>query len=319
LSERKAGLRSIQVLREIVGLQSGQHQCVLAVGNFDGVHMGHQSVIRQLRAQADMLQVPAVVLTFEPLPLEHFSPKTAPARLTNFRQKIELLEALSVDKVLCLRFGDTLAKLSAQAFVQDLLVDALGVRRIIAGDDFRYGHNREGDLASLRLASEKYGFEVIPADTFHYNGVRVSSSLVRGYLSLGDFSQANGMLGRPYQISGRVIHGDKRGRLLGFPTANLALNRKNIPLSGVYAVRVHGLDDKVYGGVASIGTRPVFNGVKVLLETYIFEFDQQIYGRRISIEFLKHLRDERDFATVDALCTQMQKDEKRAREHLAKL
>jgi len=292
---------------------------VLAVGNFDGVHMGHQSVIRQLRAQADMLQVPAVVLTFEPLPLEHFSPKTAPARLTNFRQKIELLEALSVDKVLCLRFGDTLAKLSAQAFVQDLLVDALGVRRIIAGDDFRYGHNREGDLASLRLASEKYGFEVIPADTFHYNGVRVSSSLVRGYLSLGDFSQANGMLGRPYQISGRVIHGDKRGRLLGFPTANLALNRKNIPLSGVYAVRVHGLDDKVYGGVASIGTRPVFNGVKVLLETYIFEFDQQIYGRRISIEFLKHLRDERDFATVDALCTQMQKDEKRAREHLAKL
>ncbi len=309
----------MQVLRELSRLQTGQHQCVLAVGNFDGVHLGHQSVIRQLRAQADQLQVPAVVLTFEPLPLEHFSPKTAPARLTNFRQKVELLEQLSVDKVLCLRFDDSLSSLSAQAFVQDLLVNALGVRRIIAGEDFRYGHNRAGDLASLRLAGDQYGFEVIPAETFHYNGIRVSSSLVRGYLALGDFSQANAMLGRPYQISGRVIHGDKRGRQLGFPTVNLAMKRKNMPLSGVYAVRVHGLDDKVYGGVASIGTRPVFNGEKVLLETYIFEFDQQVYGKRISIEFLKHLRDERDFATVEALCVQMQKDEKRAREFLAKL
>ena len=309
----------MQLIRQLSSLGSGNHQSVVAIGNFDGVHIGHQSVIRQLRHHADQLGLPAVVLTFDPLPLEHFTPGSAPARLTDFRLKLELLDQLSVDKVLCLRFGESLASLSAQAFVKDLLVDGLGIKRIIAGDDFRFGKNREGNLDLLNQAGANYGFEVIPADTFHYNGVRVSSSLVRGYLAIGDFSHASTLLGRPYKISGRVIHGDKRGRTLGYPTANLAMKRKNSPLSGVYAVRVHGLDDVIYDGVASIGTRPVFNGDRVLLETYIFEFNQQIYGQRISVEFLKHLRDERDFPTVEALCEQMQKDEKRARDFLAKL
>jgi len=309
----------MKIIRQLSDLKPGEHQCVVAIGNFDGVHLGHQSVIRQLRHHADQLGLPAVVVTFDPLPLEYFSPKSAPARLTNFRQKIELLDQLSVDKVICLRFGEALASLSAPAFVKLLLVDGLGVKRIIAGEDFRFGQNRVGNLAMLQQAGVNNGFEVIPADTFYYNGVRVSSSLVRGYLAIGEFSQASSLLGRPYQISGKVIHGDKRGRDLGFPTANLAIRRSNTPLSGVYAVRVHGLDNVVYYGVANIGTRPVFNGDRVLLETYIFEFDHQIYGRRISIEFLKHLRDERDFATVEALCEQMKKDEKRARDFLAKV
>ena len=308
----------MKIIRQVSGLIAGQQQSVVAIGNFDGVHLGHQSVIRQLRQHADQMQLPAVVLTFEPLPLEHFSPRSAPARLTSFRQKLELLDQLSVDKVLCLRFGASLASLPAQTFVKEMLVDGLGARRIIAGSDFQFGQNRSGNIALLQEAGGQYGFDVIPADTFIYNSVRVSSSLVRGYLALGQFDQANSLLGRTYQISGKVVHGDKRGRVLGFPTANLAFKRKNTPLAGVYVVRVHGLD-KVYNGVASLGTRPVFNGDRILLETFLFEFDQQIYGQRISVEFLKHLRDERDFVTVEALCEQMQKDEKRAREFLAKM
>jgi riboflavin kinase / FMN adenylyltransferase len=309
----------MKIIRRLEDLQKNTHQSVVTIGNFDGVHIGHQSVLRQLRQHADELGVPAVVLTFEPLPLEHFSPRSAPARLTDFRQKVELLDQLSVDKVLCLRFGPALASLSAEAFVKDLLVDGLGIKRLIAGADFRFGRNREGNLELLQQAGRQYGFDVIPAQTFDYNGIRVSSSLVRGHLALGDFTHAGSLLGRPFKMSGRVIHGDKRGRELGYPTANMALKRRNCPLAGVYAVRVHGLDDVIYDAVASIGTRPVFNGDRLLLETFIFGFDRQIYGQRISVEFLKHLRDERDFPTVEALCEQMQKDEKRARDFLAKL
>lgn len=309
----------MKIIRQHTTLQANSSGCVLTVGNFDGVHLGHQSVIRQLCEHAQELGVPAVVLTFDPLPLEYFSPGSAPARLTDFRTKMTLLKQLCVDKVICLRFGADLAALSASTFVDEILVRGLGVRRIIAGTDFQFGRNREGTLEYLAGAGQTHGFEVIPAQTFLYNGIRVSSSLIRGYLALGDFAQANSMLGRSYQISGRVIHGDKRGRELGFPTANLALKRHNTPLAGIYVVRVHGLDGKVYDGVASLGTRPVFNGDRILLETYIFGFDREIYGQRISVEFLKHLRDERDFQSVEALCEQMRKDEKRAREYLEKL
>lgn len=308
----------MKIIRSDSGLKSSGSRCVVTIGNFDGVHLGHQAVIRQLCEQAQELGVPAVVLTFDPLPLEYFSPNAAPARLTDFRHKMELMEQLSVDKVVCLRFGPSVAALSAESFVKELLVEGLGIERIVVGTDFQFGQNREGNLEYLQQAGQRYGFEVIPARTFHYNGLRVSSSLIRGYLALGDFAQANAMLGRTYRIGGKVIHGDKRGRELGYPTANIALKRRNTPLSGIYVVRVHGIDDVVYNGIASIGTRPVFDGDRVLLETFIFGFNQQIYGRRISVEFLKHLRDESDFPTVEALCEQMQKDEKRAKEYLAK-
>ncbi len=305
---------NMKIIRNLHRLKKGRHKCVLTIGNFDGVHLGHQAVIRQLRAQADELNLPAVIMTFEPLPLEFFSPRAAPARLTDFREKMQMLEALSVDKVLCLRFNESLAGLSAGAFVKDLLIDGLGIRKIIVGDDFGFGKDRQGNVALLRELGSKHGFDVIPTCTYEYNGIRVSSSMIRGHLALGDFEQAVAMLGRPYQISGKVIHGDKRGRTLGFPTANIALKRKNTPLSGVFAVRVHGLGSSVYAGVASIGTRPVFNGEKMLLETFIFDFSRDIYGRRISIEFVKHLREEQNFASVEALCAQMEKDAHKARE-----
>lgn len=308
----------MELIRSVRHLGTAKHSCVVTIGNFDGVHTGHQAVIHQLKQAADESGLPAVVMTFEPLPLEYFSPGSAPARLTDFRTKVELLDQLAVDKVLCLRFDKSLASLSAEAFIKDLLVDGLGIRKIIAGEDFRFGRNREGNLEILHQSAARYGFAVISAATYDYNGVRVSSSLIRGHLALGDFNHASRLLGRPYQISGKVIHGDKRGKGLGFPTANMALKRNNIPLSGVYAVRVHGLGGKPRNGVASIGTRPVFNGDKVLLETFIFDFDQQIYGSRISVEFLRHLRNEQDFPSVEALCEQMHKDAHRAREYLQK-
>jgi len=304
----------MEVARSLHALKTGHNRCVLTIGNFDGVHLGHQSVIRQLRYHADQSKLPAVVMTFEPLPLEFFVPQTAPARLTDFREKMERLAKLSVDKVLCLRFNESLASLPAPTFVKSLLIDGLGVSKLIIGEDFRFGRDRQGDMNLLVKLGNEYGFDVITAGTYDYNGVRVSSSLVRGHLALGEFQKAAALLGRPYQISGRVIHGDKRGRTLGFPTANIALKRNNTPLAGIYAVRVHGLDGRTYAGVANVGTRPVFRGEKVLLETFIFDFDREIYGRRIRVEFLKHLRDERDFVSVEALCRQMEQDVQRARE-----
>ena len=226
---------------------------------------------------------------------------------------------LSVDKVVCLRFNDTLASLSAESFVKDILVDGLEIHSLIVGNDFRFGNDREGNIALLKELGSKYGFEVISAETYHYNDIRVSSSLVRGHLAVGDFDQVRQLLGRTYCINGKVIHGDKRGKTLGFPTANLACNRINYPLAGVFAVRVHGLNDVVYNGVANIGTRPVFNGKRVLLETYIFDFDQVVYGQRISVEFIKRIRDEINFPTVEALCEQMVKDVKKAKDYFSKL
>ena len=302
----------MKLIRDIRGPALAGHECVATIGNFDGVHLGHQAVIRQLCEQAREYGLPAVVMTFEPLPMEYFSPETAPARITAFRDKVELLDELEVDKVVCLRFGGALAALTAGEFIGRVLVEGLGVRALIVGDDFRFGNNREGDIRMLREAGGKLGFDVIPTQTYHYNGLRVSSSLIRGHLALGDFRTAAEMLGRPYRVSGKVIHGDKRGKALGYPTANMAYERVNSPLSGVYAVRVHGLD-RVYEGVSSIGTRPVFDGERVRLETYIFDFVGNLYGRRISVEFVRHLRDERDFGSVEELCAQMKKDVEKAR------
>lgn len=306
----------MELIRNINGSLSPSRGCVVTIGNFDGVHLGHQSVIRQLGVYAQAHGLDSVVITFEPLPLEFFSPTSAPARLTGFREKIEFLQGLSVDKVVCLRFNATLASLSAEAFIEQVLVQGLAVRALIVGDDFRFGKNREGNTELLRQAGISHGFELIPAETYHYNGVRVSSSLVRGHLAIGDFDHASALLGRRYCMSGKVIHGDKRGKTLGFPTANLACNRVNSPLAGVYVVRVHGLEGGSYDGVANIGTRPVFAGEHMLLETYILDFDQDIYGRRITLEFLRHLRDERDFSSVEELCRQMEKDVQKARTFL---
>ncbi len=286
---------------------------MLSVGNFDGLHRGHQSIIRQLTDYASQHNLTPVIMTFEPYPMEYFSPQTAPVRLTDFRQKLELLAKMNISNVICLRFNDALASVMARSFVEDILVEKLNVQGLIVGDDFRFGNKREGDIDLLKEMSEKYQFELIPVETFHYNGMRVSSSLVRGHLALGDFNLVSELLGRPYTIDGTVIHGDKRGRELGYPTANIACRRVNYPLSGVFVVRIHGLNDTIYDGVASIGTRPVFNGVKMLMEVNIFDFQQEIYGKRISVEFCKKLRDEQQFHSVEALCEQITADVKKSK------
>lgn len=307
----------MELIRDIRGPALEKHQCVATIGNFDGVHLGHRAVIRQLCDHARRYDLPAVVMTFEPLPMEYFSPGTAPARITGFREKVELIGGLAVEKIVCLRFGQTLASLTAGEFIGRILVEGLGIRAIIVGDDFRFGNNREGDIHMLREAGGKLGFDVIPTETYHYNGQRVSSSLVRGHLALGDFKTAAELLGRPFRVHGKVIHGDKRGKALGFPTANLAYKRVNSPLAGVYAVRILGLE-REYEGVANVGSRPVFDGDKVLLETFIFDFDRDIYGKRIAVEFVRHLREERDFASVEDLCAQMEKDVEKAKAVLEK-
>ena len=278
------------------------------IGNFDGVHLGHQAVINQLREQAAALQLPTVVMIFEPQPLEFFSPDTAPPRLTSFREKIELLTKISIERVLCLHFQKKLASLSAEDFISGLLVQQLHVQRVIVGEDFRFGRGRKGDIDMLACSGQDYGFEVIPTRTYSHEGMRVSSSRIRDYLMAGEFHKARAMLGRPYTISGKVIRGEQRGRRLGFPTANIALRHTRLPLSGVYAVRIHGLGNTVHTGVANIGTRPVFDGKKVLLEIHLFEFERDIYGQRIEVEFLKFIRAEIRFASVQELQGQIAKD-----------
>ena len=298
--------------------QANRGDCVATVGNFDGVHLGHQSVFNQLKQSSKELNLPTAVLTFEPLPLEFFTPKTVPVRLTDFRSKIELMTTMSIDQIICLRFNESLAALPAESFIKEILIDGLSVKQLIVGDDFRFGKNRVGNVELLRRMGQQFGFDVKLAESFQCNGRRVSSSLVRGHLAMGNFQEVRELLGRGYHSNGKVVHGDKRGRTLGFKTANIAIKNSNYPLSGVYAVRVHTGNNAVHKGVASIGTRPVFNGRKLLIETHIFDFDCDIYGRRIAVEFLKHFRDEEYFPTVDALREQIKKDVRRVKGYFKK-
>ncbi|MEJ2760762.1 MAG: bifunctional riboflavin kinase/FAD synthetase [Gammaproteobacteria bacterium] len=298
----------MELIRDLHNLKAVHRPCVATIGNFDGVHLGHQAVIRQLQRHAAELGLPAVVITFEPQPMEFFAPEAAPARLTPFREKLELLDQYAVDRVFCLRFRRSLAMLAAEDFVEDLLVDRLGIRRVIVGDDFRFGRGRQGDVSLLTRLGRRHGFQVIPTETYYCEGERVSSSRIRNHLAAGEFEAAARLLGRPYYISGRVVHGDKRGTGLGFPTANLLLNRKKSPVTGIFVVRVHGLGEEIHAGVASIGTRPVFNGLTELLEVYLFDFDRMIYGQRIRVEFLHFLRPERNFGSTEALLAQMRRD-----------
>lgn len=287
--------------------------CVATIGNFDGVHLGHRAVLAQLAADARKLGLPAAVILFEPQPLEFFAPDTAPARLTTLREKLAQLGALSIDRVVCLRFGARLAALSPRDFVEQVLLRGLGVRRIVVGSDFRFGHRRAGDVALLGALASGAGFEIEPAHTVEQAGARISSSRVRELLAAGELDAAAGLLGRRYAMSGRVVRGAARGRELGFPTANIDLSRRRPPLQGIFAVRVAGLNGGLHAGVASIGTRPVFGGGHLLLEVHLFDFADVIYGRRIEVEFVRRLRGELNFASAAALQAQMRTDAEQAR------
>ncbi len=295
-------------------MPAAQRGCALTIGNFDGVHRGHQAVLDQLHARAAELQLPATVMVFEPTPQEYFLSDMAPARLQRLRDKLSLFHELGVEQVVCLRFDHKLAEHDADAFVKDILVDGLGVRHLVIGDDFRFGKGRSGDFAFLQQAGRQHGFEVVSTHTLVENGERVSSTRIREALAAGELDKAAQLLGRPYTIFGRIAPGQQRGRTIGFPTANVHLHRTVSPVSGVFAVRVHGLEGQVLEGVANLGTRPTVCGNETVLETHLFDFDRDIYGHYVGIEFCSKLRDEKKFESFEALKQQIQRDAEQARQ-----
>lgn len=298
----------MELIRGLHNLREHHRGCVATIGNFDGVHLGHQAVLGQLAEKADELCLPMVLITFEPQPQEYFSSASAPPRLMRFREKMQSLRRYAVDRVLCLSFNKGLASMSPEDFVQKVLVDGLSVRYLVVGDDFRYGCKRAGCFDDLQKAGQQHGFQVVNMHTFAISAERVSSTRIRKALEEGDMTGAGELLGRDYRMSGRVAHGEKLGRQLGFPTANIHLHRKVSPLQGIFAVEVFGLDEEPLKGVASLGTRPTVGGTKTLLEVYLFDFAQEIYGRHIQVSFLHKLRDEAHFDSIDILREQIQKD-----------
>ncbi len=303
----------MELIRGLHNLRPEHHGCVATIGNFDGVHLGHQAVLGQLNEKADQLGLPAVVITFEPQSREYFAPDSAPPRLTRFREKIEALRRYGVKRVLCLPFNARLAQMSADEFIREILVNGLGVRHLVVGDDFRFGRGAEGSFADLQAAGAEHGFQVVHMHTFHVDGERVSSTRIRRALEQGKMAEASRLLGRDYRMNGRVAHGEKLGRQLGFPTANLFLHRRTTPLEGIFVVEIYGLDEEPLRGVASIGNRPTVDGTRTLLEVYIFDFDQDIYGRHLQVSFLHKLRDQVKFDSLEALTAQIERDVAEAR------
>ncbi|MEY8711123.1 riboflavin biosynthesis protein RibF [Mangrovibacter phragmitis] len=303
----------MKLIRGIHNLSQIPRGCVLTIGNFDGVHRGHQALLQGLCAEGAKRQLPVVVMIFEPQPLELFAGESAPARLTRLREKLRYLADSAVDYVLCVRFDRRFAALTAQQFIADLLVDRLGVKLLAVGDDFRFGAGRQGDFLLLQQAGKEYGFDVTSAQTYCHDGLRISSTSVRQALKEDDLAQAEKLLGHPFVISGRVVHGDELGRTIGFPTANLPLRRQVSPVKGVFAVEVNGLGDSPVPGVANIGTRPTVSGVRQQLEVHLLDTNMNLYGRHIDVVLRHKIRNEQRFASLDALKTQIAKDESTAR------
>ena len=304
----------MKLIRGIHNLSQAPHGCVLTIGNFDGVHRGHQALLQGLRAEGRARGLPVVVMIFEPQPLELFAADKAPARLTRLREKLRYLAESGVDYVLCLRFDRRFAALTAQDFISELLVKRLGVQFLAVGDDFRFGAGRQGDFLLLQKAGEDFGFDITSTETFCHGGVRISSTAVRQALAEDNLEQAESLLGHPFIISGRVVHGDELGRTIGFPTANLPLRRQVSPVKGVYAVEVTGLGDKPLPGVANIGTRPTVAGVRQQLEVHLLDVVMDLYGRHIDVVLRKKIRNEQRFASLDGLKAQIARDELTARE-----
>ena len=282
--------------------------CAVTIGNFDGVHRGHQAVLAHLAGQARALRVSALVMLFEPQPAEYFQPAAAPARLMRLREKIEVLRTQPVERALCLRFNAALAQLEPEQFIDEVLVQALAARYVVVGDDFRFGRARRGDMTMLRAAGARHGFEVSSMPTFDIGGERASSTRVRQALARGDFADVEALLGRAYRLSGRVVRGDQIGRRIDIPTANVRLKRRRIPLAGIFVVEVEGLSPAPLPAVASIGTRPTVGGTEPLLEVHLLDFARDIYGARISVVFRARLRDEQRFDSLAEMARQIQLD-----------
>lgn len=313
----KAFERPLEVVRGLHNLRAEHRGCVVTIGNYDGVHCGHQHMIAAVCDRARLLGLPATLITFEPTPREFFQGSRAPARLMRMREKLEALAYYGIERVIVLRFDERMRNLSAAEFETALLAGRLGVRHMVVGHDFHYARGREGTIETLRAAGVRHGFDVEQVPPFALDGQRVSSSLVREALGRGDLDRAAVLLGRPYRMTGRVRLGAQLGRTLGFPTANLALHRQVIPLWGIMAVRVSGAGLTGHPAVASLGTRPTVDGVEPLLEAHLFDYAGDLYGEHLSVDFVHWLRPERKFESLDALVAQMHRDAAQARAVLA--
>ena len=306
----------MQVFRGIP--ERSDHGCVLTIGNFDGVHRGHQALLAKLTAKSQATGLPSAVLTFEPHPREYFTHENRPIRLTSLREKILRIAGQGVDRLYIGRFNARFAALTAEQFIEDILIRGLCARHLMIGDDFRFGKGRQGDFAMLEAAGQSVGFSVEAMHTLVHEGERVSSSAVRAALAEGDMPHAARLLGRPYSISGRVMHGDKIGRSIGFPTANIQLKHRSPPLMGIYTVSVEGLADKPWPGVASVGVRPTINDAgRPTLEVHLFDWTAECYGAHLKVNFLAKQRDEERYDTLDALTAQIARDADQARAYFA--
>lgn len=308
----------MEFIRGSHNLRARHHGCVATIGNFDGMHLGHQAILAQLSEPARRLHLPRLVITFEPQPQEFFAgPAAPPARLMRLREKLQALNGLGIERVLCLEFDQRLASLPAERFIEELLVERLGLRYLVIGDDFRFGHRRAGDFAMLVAAGQKHDFAVVDNHSYMVSGERVSSTRVRQALSWGDLELATELLGRPYEMCGRVAHGDQRGRTLGYPTANIHLYRRAPPVYGVYAVLVSGPGLKPWPGVANVGCCPTIGGLRERLEVHLLDFQGDLYGKHVKVDFLRYLRPERRFDSLEALRQAIRKDEQDARNWLS--
>lgn len=299
----------MQLIRGLTHLKPLQDGCVLTVGNFDGVHTGHKKVIAKLAEQGKKMGLPVVVMMFEPQPLEFFLGENAPSRLTRLREKVAQFKLLAVDKLVIIKFNQAMANYQAESFITDLLVNKLNVKHLVVGDDFHFGKARTGNFAMLKEKGLEYGFKVEATDSFFVNQHRVSSTLIRDVLGRGELAKAKAMLGREYSVCGRVAHGNKRGRTIGFPTANIQMFRRNTPITGVHAVIMVGADGEKIEGIANVGTRPtVDGGKKIILETHLFNFDKDIYGQYVEVFFKQKIREEVRFKSLNELKVQIEKD-----------
>ncbi len=303
----------MEFIRHFIHLKPHHRHCVATIGNFDGVHLGHQVVINQLKNKAASLNRRNLVIIFEPQPQEFFSHSTVPARLTRLREKLLALQRYNVDYVLCLRFNRSFATLSAEYFIEHILIKQLAIEHLVVGDDFHFGQGRKGNFNTLQNYGKKYGFTVENWHTFILDNERVSSTRIRHALINGNFDVARQLLGRPYTLVGKVSYGQQRGRTIGFPTANIFLHRQVSPIKGVFAVKMHGIAAQPLTGVANLGTRPTVDGHHLLLETHLFDFNDSIYGHYVEIEFIEKLRDEQKFSSFDKLKQQIILDVQQAR------
>jgi len=305
----------MKIIRGLNSLKPDDIGCVASIGNFDGLHLGHRKIINQLKEKSNALNLPLTIISFEPLPSEYFMPEP-PARIYPQRDKVRLLQSLGVDNFLCLKFDAAFAQQSPEDFVNNILIEKLGVKYFVVGDDFRFGHQRKGDFQLLKKIGDEKGMQVVDTPTCDHDNKRISSTRIRKLLETGNIKSANELLGARYQLSGRVRHGDKRGRTIGFPTLNMKVLEHLAPVRGVYAVRVIGLSDKPINGVANLGARPTVNGTENRLETHLFDFEGDVYGKYICVELVKFLRAEQKFDDFGALKLQILNDAEQARKIL---